>query len=171
MTYELLVKIVVEVIKRLEALQKLRVGGFAFDAGNEARVRAKAESINGAFELLSYGDLEGLTPCDILFMDRLPIEHVPNLALGVSCDALDRYLNRLISGGGRVFLLEGVESQAEKAPRAFRDMMSSYARTLASFGYIFPREASQVPTRVAGPSGDATVPGQRGQVFTGKFLT
>ena len=115
----MLVKIVVEVIKRLEALQRLRVCGFVFDAVNELRVRAKAGSINGAFEFLSYGDLEGIAPCHILFMDRLPIERVPNLALGVSCDALDRYLNRLILSGGRVFLLEGLESQAEKAPGRF----------------------------------------------------
>ena len=49
----MLVKIVVEVIKRLEALQRLRVCGFVFDAVNELRVRAKAASINGAFEFMS----------------------------------------------------------------------------------------------------------------------
>lgn len=166
MTYETLVKIILETIKRLEAFRRLRVGAFVIEAENSQEVKKVAESLNGKYVFLRYDDLDTVMPCDILFMDRLPAERVPHLALGVSCDALDRYLNGVILNGGGIFVLKDSLDEGRMARPAFRALMASYTRMLASYGYVFLGQ----PETKRSPGPD-TFASYSGRVFTGRFLS
>jgi hypothetical protein len=168
MTYETLVKIIIETIKRLDAFSRLRVGAFAIEAKNGQEVKTVAESLNGKCVFLRCDDLDVLMPCDILFMDRLPVERVPNLALGVSRDALDRYLNGVILNGGAILVLKNGMDEDIKARPAFRALMVSYARMLTSYGYVFLGR----PEMGKKPEADtSTSPSHSRRVFTRKFLS
>jgi hypothetical protein len=136
MTYDALAKIVTEIIARLDVLMAIRVGVFSLDAENDADVGVAAELVNGKCSFLDYRDLGSFAPCDILFMDKLPTERVPNLALGISRDVLEAYLNRVILSGGRVFVLHDAELSERKVSPVFSDLKASYVRTLTSYGYI-----------------------------------
>jgi hypothetical protein len=151
LTYELLVKIVAETIKRIELAKALRVFAFAFDDKNRDMIR-KAASFTG--DRLNFVDgksgenMDQPEQCDIFFVDYLPSGLIPKLALGIDEAPFCSAFNRLVLNGSKIFVLKNDVAETEKTPPAFRELLASYRETLKSYGYVFFEQSQISPVKV-----------------------
>jgi hypothetical protein len=137
MTYELLLKTVSEVLRRIEALMSLRVGVFSFDPADREILYETASKVNGKYVLLDFRSNLDTAPCDIIFIDALPAEYHPKLALGITDDGPSRCLNGAIGRGNKVLVLKDIPPTGPRAADAFRELFAGYRKTLESYGYVF----------------------------------
>lgn len=138
MTAELLSKIVIEAVRRLEALLRVRVGFVVFDRANETSVRKAAESVNGKADPFLLNGLGSCGPCDILFLDYLPHGYFAKLSLGLYDDDFSDFLGDMVLRGNRIVVVGDDPAIGPETPPSYVSLLCSYRRTLQSYGYSFP---------------------------------
>ena len=137
MTLEQLIRIVVEAVERAITLNRFKIAAYAFNKANTEQTLQAARVINGSAVLLSNESLLSETDsCDILFLDSIPIEYLPKLALGICDDSVSRLINMMPAQGKTIFVLRAPE-QLPNAPMAFKALMNTYRGLLNNYGYIF----------------------------------
>lgn len=152
MTLERLVQIVVEVIEKIAALQRLQVGVWVFDKADMERTCEYAQQVNGVYRLFESGDKAeeaDREPCDLIFLDRLPEHCLAKLALGINDDRLSLCINATILKGGTVFVLNSGNGLCEKTPVAYAGLLKKYIKTLETYGYVF-LNSKRITPEVAG---------------------
>ncbi len=168
-TAELLSKIVIETIRRLETLLRVRVGFIVFDRANETSVRRVAKSVNGRADPFPLDGLESCEPCNILFLDYLPHGYFAKLSLGLYDDDFSGFLGDMILRGNRIVVMGDDPAIGAETPSAYVSLLCSYRRTLQSYGYSFPNvprhelESNPPSTRRADASPE-------GNVYSGRVL-
>jgi len=139
MTLEELIRIIVEVVERVIKLSKIRVAAYAFDHANVRETLDAAEIINGSARLLSLNlDSSQKFDCgDVLFLDYIPMEYLPKLALGICDDSISRFIYAMISEGKTVYVLKRAPDRFGNPPVALKALLDTYISLLKSCGVIF----------------------------------
>jgi len=148
MTLEQLIRIIVEAVERVIKLSKIRVIVYAFDHANASETLDAAEAINGSVQMLSPNfDLsQTLDSGDTLFIDYIPIEYLPRLALGIFDDSISRLIYTMISEGKTVYILKKAPKRQGNPPAALNALLETYYSLLESYGVIFlyPESTSEI---------------------------
>jgi len=148
MTLEQLIRIIVEAVERVIKLSKIRVIAYAFDHTNEREILDAAEAINGSARLLSPNfDLSQTHDCgDTLFIDYIPIEYLPRLALGIFDDSISQLICTMVSEGKTVYIVKKAPKKYGNPPAALNALLDTYYSLLESYGVIFlhPESTSEI---------------------------
>ena len=139
MTLEELIRIIVEAVERMIKLSKIKVAAYAFDHANASETLDAAEVVNGSAQLLapSYDSYQKHDHADILFLDYIPIEYLPRLALCILDDSISQLISTMISEGKTVYVLKKAPEKSGNPPAAFNALLDTYYSILKSYGVIF----------------------------------
>jgi hypothetical protein len=139
MTLEELIRIVVETVERVIKLNRIKIIAYVFDQANVVETLEAAGVINGSAQLLSPKfDSSPTHDCgDILFLDYIPIEYLPKLALGICDNSLCRLINSMIASGKPIYVLKKSPEMSQKSSAAFKALLDTYSSLLKNYGFIF----------------------------------
>jgi len=154
MTLEELIHIIVEAVERMIKLSKIKVVAYTFDQANTRETLDAAETINGSAQLLppSYDSYRMHDLADILFLDYVPIEYLPKLALCIIDDSISRLICTMISEGKSVYVLKKAPEKFGNPPAALNALLDTYYSLLKSYGVIFLNSESISESPVSKPS-------------------
>jgi len=134
MTLEQLVLIVMQAVERAIKLSRLKITAFAFEKANAGDVLDVAKVINGSALTLT----SEMQDCgDVLFLDCIPIEYLPKLALGICDEPVCRQIIKAVANGKTVFVLKKSPDDMQNAPAACRALIDTYRRFLGLSGFVF----------------------------------
>jgi len=147
MTLKQLVLIVSEAVERAIILSRLKVTAFAFDKANTDKTLETARIVNGTAHELNPQSNDG---GDVLFLDCIPLEYLPKLALGIGDEPICRQILAMVAQGKTILVLGKSKDDLSNAPAACIELIGVYRRFLKFCGYVFlDSDGAFVNTRTA----------------------
>lgn len=134
MTFEELIKIIVETVTKYFFLERQKVAALCFDEVNKTALMEAAQSINGRADYFSGSDIERIAGTyDVMFVDYIRFPDAAEAALGLAFSPWGRLMGNMLAQGKPVFQLKKTPGSRELSP-AYRAMLKGYWKQLYALG-------------------------------------
>ncbi|MDR2551582.1 MAG: hypothetical protein LBD31_00225 [Treponema sp.] len=158
MTFEDLIKIIVEAVTKYLFLERRKVLALCFDGENKTELMEAAQSINGRADYFSGGDIEKINgDYDVMFVDYMPLSGLAEAALGLTISPWGRLMGTMLIRGRTVFQLKKAPESGDITP-AYLELLRAYWTQLHKLGVVFLNSGIG---RVSGKTGEAPVLGKK----------
>lgn len=136
MTLEDLIKIVVLEIDKYFYKNNLKVVGILFEDKNIDLLKTNMSYINDNGQIFNKNNIEEINfSTDIVFLDYIPIEYVPKIALGIVDDNFTKFISTCLFNGTKIYVLKKGNYITTNATFSYKTLFKNYYGMIASYGF------------------------------------
>lgn len=125
-----LIKIIIEVVEKIKNEENQQVIGICFDKSNQEKLKEKI-SANKVFYYKDYNEVK--LP-DILYLDFISLDILPQVALGIANDNISSLIKKMLLNDKKIIVL-GYEKL--DVNNGYHKLFASYYKLIEGYGITF----------------------------------